>query len=133
MSQENVEIAKRGLDAFNRRDLDAYDDLITLDFEWFPPFPGTLEGESYRGREGVERYLEEINGAWEAFHAVAHEYRDLGDRALLLGRFEGRGKGSGVPVDAPLGAVSDFRDGKCSRSRVYLDHGEALRAAGLSE
>jgi ketosteroid isomerase-like protein len=29
--------------------------------------------------------------------------------------------------------VYDFRDGNISRSRVYLDHGEALRAAGLTE
>jgi ketosteroid isomerase-like protein len=36
MSQENVEIAKRLIDAYNRRDLDAYDDLYTPDFERFP-------------------------------------------------------------------------------------------------
>jgi ketosteroid isomerase-like protein len=27
---------------------------------------------------------------------------------------------------------TDFRGGKISRSRSYLDHGETLRAAGLS-
>jgi ketosteroid isomerase-like protein len=133
MSRGNVEIAKRVIDAFNRRNLDAYDDLFTPDFEWFPAFPGTVEGDGYLGREGTERYLEEISDTWGEFRAIAEEYRDLGDRVLLLGRFEGRGKGSGVPVDAQLGTLYDFRDGKMLRSRVYLDHGEALRAAGLSE
>jgi hypothetical protein len=38
-----------------------------------------------------------------------------------------------VTVDGPMGAVYDFRDGKISRIRLYLDHSEALRAAGLSE
>jgi ketosteroid isomerase-like protein len=52
---------------------------------------------------------------------------------LLLGWFEGSGKGSGAPVDAQLGTVCDFRDGKMSRSRVFLDHGEALEAVGLAE
>jgi len=42
-----------------------------------------------------------------------------------------RWPGSGVPVDAPLGMVLDFRDGKISRMRFFLDHGEALKAAGL--
>ena len=51
----------------------------------------------------------------------------------MPGRFEGRGKGGGAPVDAQLAAVVDFRDGKLSRGRVDLDHGEALRAAGLAE
>jgi ketosteroid isomerase-like protein len=130
MSQANVEIVKRVIDAVNRRDLDAYDDLVTPDFEWF--VPRTVEGDGYLGREGTESYFGEISDTWEEFRAIAEEYRDLGDRVLLLGRFEGRGKGSGVPVDAPMAVVYDFRDGKISRSRVYLDHGEALRAAGLS-
>jgi ketosteroid isomerase-like protein len=133
MSRANVEIAKRSIDGFNRRNLDAYDDLFTPDFEWFPAFPGTVEGEGYLGREGTERYFREISDTWEEFRAIAEEYRDLGDRVLLLGRFEGRGKGSRVPVDAQLGTVYDFRDGRCSRSRVFLDHSQALRAAGLSE
>jgi len=34
MSKKNVEIVKRLADAFNRRDLDAYDGLCTPDFEW---------------------------------------------------------------------------------------------------
>jgi ketosteroid isomerase-like protein len=42
-------------------------------------------------------------------------------------------RGSGVRVEAPLGAVFEFRDGKISRMRAFLDQGEALRAAGLSE
>jgi len=36
-----------------------------------------------------------------------------------------------VPVDTPYWAISDLRDGKVSRIRAFLDHGEALRAAGL--
>ena len=52
---------------------------------------------------------------------------------LVLGRTEGRGRGSGVPVDAPYAAIYDFRDGKISRARGFLDHDEALRAAGLTE
>jgi ketosteroid isomerase-like protein len=46
--------------------------------------------------------------------------------------FEGRGRGSGLPVDAPMGAVLDFRDGRVWRARSYLDHGQALRPAGLT-
>jgi ketosteroid isomerase-like protein len=52
---------------------------------------------------------------------------------LCLGRNTARGKGSGATVDAPTAAILDFRDGEISRIRLYLDQGEALRAAGLSE
>jgi ketosteroid isomerase-like protein len=133
MSQEDVEMAKRSMDALNRRTLDAYDDVFTQDFEWFPALPSTVEGGGYLGRGGVETYLGEINDTWEEFRVIAEEYRDLGGRVLMLGRIEGRGRGSGVQVNAQLGAVWDFRDGRISRASVYLDHGEALRAAGLAE
>jgi ketosteroid isomerase-like protein len=71
--------------------------------------------------------------SWDEFLALADEYRDLGDRVLWLGRLEGRGRSSGVPVSAPLDILYDLRDGKISRMHSYLDHREALRAAGLSE
>lgn len=51
----------------------------------------------------------------------------------MLGRLEGRGKGSGAPADAPLGMVFDFRGGAISRIRGFLDHAEALEAVGLRE
>ena len=133
MASANVEIVKRFIDAYNRRDVEALAGLVTPDFEFFAAMIGVVEGGSYRGREGMEAYFKDIGDTWEVLRVLGDEFRDLGDRVLWLGRAEGRGKGSGVPVDAPLGAVSDFRDGKISRARAFLDHGEALRAAGLSE
>ena len=136
MSRENVEMVKRGIDAFNRRDVEALADVVTPDFEWFPALPSTVEGEGYRGyrgREGIETYFEDVRSTWEGLRVLGAEFRDLGGSVLVFGRAEGRGRGSGVEVDTPLGIVFDFRHAKCSRARTYLDHGEALRAAGLSE
>jgi ketosteroid isomerase-like protein len=119
MSQENMEIVKRSIDAHNRRDLDAYAELITPDYELLPAMTG-FTGVSFRGREGMEKYFE--------------EFRDLdGERMLVVTRLEGRGKGSGVPVAAVHAVIFDFRDGKISRIQSFLDHDEALRAADLSE
>jgi ketosteroid isomerase-like protein len=132
MSQENVEIVRRAIEAFNRRDFDGYDELSTPDSEWVTSM-GAIEGEIFRGREGAETYLERLNDAWEEFHTVAEDLRDLGDHVLMLGRVEGRGKGSGVPVDMPLAQIFYFRDGRICRTRFYLDHGEALKAVGLEE
>ena len=94
---------------------------------------GTVEGGGYRGREGIEAYFAEYGEAWEEQRLLAEKFRDLGDRVLVLGRTEGRGRGGGVPVDPQTETIFDLRDGKVSRVGAYLDHGEALRAAGLSE
>jgi ketosteroid isomerase-like protein len=133
MSQENVEVVKRVLDAFNRRDVDAFAALTTPDFKWFPTVGGMVDRSSFRGREGIEQYFEDLRNTWDEIRVVGKDFRDLGDRVLLLGRMEGRGRGSGVPVDTPWSSVSDFCEGKISRSRHFLDYAEALRAAGLTK
>ncbi|HWW90798.1 MAG TPA: nuclear transport factor 2 family protein [Solirubrobacteraceae bacterium] len=134
MSRANVEIAKRVIDAFNRRDLDAILECVTRDVEWLPAMPVTFGGAPLRGREGIESYIREVSDTWDEYHVVGQDLRDLGvDQVLVLSRIEGRGAGSGGLVDAAMGQIFEFRDSKIARVRTYLDHGEALRAAGLAE
>jgi ketosteroid isomerase-like protein len=134
MSRANMEVAKRQLDAYNQRDLETlFAELVTPDVEWFPGLIRGFEGGAYRGRQGIETYFREIRDTWEELRAVPEEFRDLGDRVLILGRIEGRGRGSGAQVNAPQGIIDEFRGDRISCVRGYLDHGEALRAAGLSE
>ena len=92
-----------------------------------------LGGGGYRGREGADRFYADTRENWEQLQTVAEEFRDLGDRVLVLGQLEGRGKGSGAPVDAPHAGVYDFRGDRIWRIRVYLDRADGLRAAGVSE
>ena len=133
MSRENLEIAKRNVEAFNRLDVDGFVECTTPDFEWFPVGATALEGGSFLGREGVEKYFAELRDTWEEIRLVAQEFRDLGDCTLFLGRLEGRGRASGAPVDSPFGAGFDFRGSQCSRIRAFPDHDEASRAASLTE
>src|SRR5688500_14501265 len=64
-----LEIARRGWDALNRKDLDAVLAHIHPDVEWRPAQgPGGMEGNVYRGREAYERWLrEELPEVWEEF------------------------------------------------------------------
>ena len=133
MSAENVEIAKRGLDAFNQRDLYAFMEIATPDIELLPAMAGAVDGSTVRRREGVETLFGDIRDTWAEQQVIADEFRDLGDRVLALGRIVGRGRASGVAVQTPGAIITDFRDGKIASVRTYLDHSEALRAAGLAE
>jgi ketosteroid isomerase-like protein len=128
-----VETIKLLMDAVNRRDIDTYAGLTTSDFEWFPVFAARVEQDVYRGRAGIEKFLGEVDETWEEFRPIPEEYRDLGDRVLALGRLKTRGRASGAPAESPWAGVYDMRDGKVSRICTYLDHGEALRAAGQAE
>jgi ketosteroid isomerase-like protein len=133
--RDKVEVARQVIDAYNRRDFDGlFAELATPDFEYYPAITRALDGGvGYRGREGVERFAADTSENWEELQALPEEFRDLGDRVLVLGRLKGRGKGSGAPVDTPTVNIFDFRGDRIWRSRVYLDRAEGLQAAGLSE
>jgi ketosteroid isomerase-like protein len=134
MPRDKVAVAQGVVDAFNRRDVDAlFDEFATPDFEYYPAIVKALDGGGYRGREGVERFALDTSENWAELQSIAEEFRDLGDRVLVLGRLKARGKGSGVPVDQPFVTILDFRGDRTWRSRVYLDHAEGLRAVGLTE
>jgi hypothetical protein len=131
MSPENVEIVTRALDAFSSGDADAFTELTTEDIEWTVGL-AAVEGEIFRGHEGVERYFERLSSAWDGFLFLADEFRDLGDVVLVLGRLRGLSRGGGVPVDSPVGAVWELRGGKIWRLRAYLDQAKAVEVAGLA-
>ncbi len=134
MARDKVDVAKRVVDAYNRRDVDGlFAEFATPDFEYYPGIVRALDGGGYRGREGVEKFAVDTRENWEELQSLPEEFRDLGDRVLVLGRMKGRGKGSGVPVDSPYVTILDFRGDRIWRSRVYLDRAEGLRVAGLSE
>ena len=65
MSEANVEIAKRNVEAFNRRDVDGFVESATPDFEWFPAGAVAVERGSFLGREGVEKYFEELRDTFQ--------------------------------------------------------------------
>ena len=90
MSQENIEIAKRFVDAFNRRDLNALMETVIPDFAFLPAMADTIDGNSFQRRAGMKTYFVDVDSAWEELRLIYDEYRDLGDRVLALGRIEGR-------------------------------------------
>jgi ketosteroid isomerase-like protein len=92
MSRDKVDVAKRMVDAYHRRDVDGlFAELVTPDFVWYPGMVRALDGGGYGGRGGAERFALDTRENWEELQNVAEEFRDLGDRVLLGGRLRGRG------------------------------------------
>jgi ketosteroid isomerase-like protein len=132
MSQESVEALKRVIEAYNRRDIQPLLDSSHPAIEWYP-FTAQVEGgEPYHGHEGLRRWWTNVHAAFEEFEASIDEVRDLGETALALGHLRARFR-SGVALDTEIGWVIRFRDGLGVWGRAYQSHGEALKAAGLSE
>ena len=135
MSQENVDAWQRAVDAYNRRDTEGAVEIYDPNVEWRPAVQRLLGGDTavYRGRDGVRGFLRDLDETFAEIRIEITEARDLGDRALFLGRFHGRGKESGAETRSPIAYLVDFRKGKVTRVVSALDHQEALEAAGLRE
>jgi uncharacterized protein len=135
MSQENVEVFKHAVDAYNRRDAEALLADLDPDIEWHPAILVELGGETtvYRGHRGVRELLRDTDETLAEIHVEFPDVRDLGDRVVAVGRLRVRGKTSGVATEADVGYVGDFRDGKATRIQTYLDPKAALEAAGLAD
>lgn len=99
------------------------------DFEWgwSPEFPG-LAGV-YRDDETPNSRLLTWLGPWELWCCEAEDYVERGDSVVVLARYRGRGKGSGVEVDAEGAHVWRLRDGKAVRLEIFADRRRALASS----
>ena len=131
MSEENVELVRTLLSAFDRADYELALEALDPDVEWQVP-PGVGIGqEVYRGREGVQSGFANWLGAWETYRFDLEEILDHGDHVFVGAMHIARGRGSGVEVKLPTFHVFTLRDGKVVRHRSYRDRTDALQAAGL--
>ena len=136
MVRANVDVVRRGLEAWQRDDFEAWLSGIDPDVEWLTAVERGLgrAGSVYRGHEGMREFWNLWRTEVDDFWTEAEEIRDLGDdRVLYLGHLRFRGPASGIMVESQLANVQTLRDGKIVRSEDYLSHKEALEAVGLSE
>jgi ketosteroid isomerase-like protein len=127
MSQENVEVVLRSIEAFEH---DEKAMLSTLDpaVEWYPIEDGHILSRGHEAAAGVRRrWLE----SWKGHQIDLEEMEDGGDSVVACLHLTGRGKGSGVEVDLRVYQHFKLRDGKIVYLYEYADRGEALEAAGL--
>jgi ketosteroid isomerase-like protein len=133
MSQGNVELVRRAMDAWNREDVEALIPLSDPDVEFVSIFAG-MEGRTYRGYDGLRRYFADMRDTWAEFHREMEDVIDAGrDQVVVPFRLIGTARASGIPVDERVTTVFYLRQQRLQRMVVYRDRREAFDAAGLSE
>jgi ketosteroid isomerase-like protein len=131
MAEEDVEVVRKALEAFNDGDNEGVLELMDADVELVTA-RAVLEGGSYRGHDGFRQFVADMVDDWEAYHPISERFRDLGDgRVLVVGRFHARGRASKMDVVTPGAWVSEVRDGKIVHVRFYADEAAAVEALGL--
>jgi ketosteroid isomerase-like protein len=80
----------------------------------------------------MRQYFEDVARIWEELEVIPHEYREIDDQVVALGRVYGRGL-DGLLVDSPAGWIWRVAGGKIVAGRVYTSRHETLDAAGLGK
>jgi ketosteroid isomerase-like protein len=133
MSQENVERAYRGYDAFNRRDLDSFLGLMDPEVEFTTRFSKMEGAPQYRGHDGIREWWNDLVGIFPDLSFEVLEVRDLGDLLIAALHTRGHGVDSDTPFEETVWGAGEWRDGKVVWWQTFGSEGEALEAAGLRE
>jgi ketosteroid isomerase-like protein len=134
MSQENVEIVRDAVVAYNRGDLDTLLAYCADDID-YRAVEGALDDRGpMHGKDAVRAYFQDWLDTFDDLKAEPLELIEAPDEQVVtVLRFGGRAKLSGVEADLTFAVVYMLRDGKVARGREYWTKDEALEAAGLSE
>jgi ketosteroid isomerase-like protein len=133
VSQENVQMARELIEAWNRRDIDALLAAAAPDVEWTPAGPAAVESSAYRGPDDIARGFESTWQGWDEFRLDESEIRDVGQSALWLGRATMRGAASRMQLDQEWAILIAFTDREVTSLRAFPAWRDALAAAGLEE
>ena len=121
MSQENVEIVRTFL-AVGVEDALAYADPAIV---WNP-----IEESPSHGHEALSASLARWKADWDDYELTLEELADIGEQVLATVRLSGRGRGSGIEVDARFYDLYTVRDRKIVRMDQFSEQSEAVEAAG---
>jgi ketosteroid isomerase-like protein len=136
-SQENVQVVKDGFAAFSRGDIPGLLALLAEDVEWHIPGAGLPLAGTYRGRDGVANFFQNLSAEWEILDFQPREFVAEGDRVLVVGWERAKVKATNRTAEVDWIMSFTVRNGKIAIFREYIDtkaladaHETAARAAG---
>ena len=133
MSDENIEVVRRGYEEFAAGRLAEYFESVAIpEFELDMSRWGPV-AYTYRGRDGFQGFLRVLDRLWERFELEPVRFVGGHDRVVVFVDVRARGRESGADVSARYANVWTFRGGKVTGAAWFEDVDEALAAAELSD
>jgi ketosteroid isomerase-like protein len=137
MPQENVKRTQEAYDALGvavrTGDLDAFfREYIHPEIEYVP-LESAPDAAVVRGHGPVKDHLMKMIDVMAEPQIEAEEIIDAGERVVVAIHMSGRGRSSGIDMEANWFHVLTERDNKAVRIEWYVSRSEALEAAGLEK
>ena len=135
MSQEDVDVIRRGTELWLRGDFEAWLETLDPEIGWdisAHPLPDVQN----RG-QGRESFITDMLGTymsgWNDYVAEIEEVTEASDQVLVVLHETATMRQTGVRIERDLAQLWSVRDGKAVFLRVFQSRDEALSAEGLSE
>jgi ketosteroid isomerase-like protein len=130
MSQENLELVRRGYEAYNRGDLDGAVSDFAPDCRYTAA--GTIPDRTgvFHGRDGYKKFIGWLRSEFDDAQADIDDLIDAGDTVVIGSTLRGRGKQSGAEAKFTFWQVWTIQGGKFVRGQGFATREEALEAAG---
>jgi ketosteroid isomerase-like protein len=132
MSQENVEVVLRHVEAWNRCDLRTWLASFRSDAEIDWSRARALFKGVYRGHCELEAFWDEFWSTFEGVQLETHDLTEVGSEVVVPNTAHMRGR-QGIEVVARSTLVFTVDNGQITRLRLFQERAEALEAVGLSE
>src|SRR5262245_66071347 len=120
MSEENVEIVRR---AFQYLVSGRGGSEVQASFDPDVVMKPVETGETF-GVSAIRHNFERWQSTFDECDVTVDEIIDAGDRVVHCAHWRGRGKGSGIEIDARYYEVYALRDGKIIRVGEYTERAE---------
>ena len=136
MSEENVELYRRGIEAFNSRDLDAFLALADPDVVGISQSSRLRATPASRARPVPREWWTDLLGVFPDFRIEVVWVRDAGDLTVSELRNSAHGEGSAAPLEEFVWQVSEWRDGRVVRWQMYEEEPgrpRSRRTAGVGD
>ena len=134
MSRENVDVIRRMVEVWNEAGWEGVADrgLLHPDVEYYDD-PRWPEARSVVGPAAlVDRFVEVMDVLGKDARAEVEELLDAGgDSVVMIFRFTGEARSSGIRHDYRWGFVFRVNDRRITYIQGYLEPERALEAAGL--
>jgi len=129
MTDSNLEIVKRGIEALAAGDVESLMPFIHPEFEMTTTAEVASEPDTYRGADGVRRYFDSFYDAMDEIRVEPAEFIAVGELVVVPFSLHARGRTTRIEVSRPAVQVWELREGLAFRLRFFPELDEAMAFA----
>ena len=125
--QQNLEVVRRGYEAFGHGDMETLLSLLDEQIEWVTPGPSDLPTAGRRtGRQQVAEFFGTLTQAIEIQNFEPKTFIAQGEQVVVTGTDTSRVKATGKVLDSSWAHVYTLKDGKVTHFQEYIDTSELV-------